>query len=653
MLAAIQGAGRWCFMRVEAIFNLAFGDRLNPLYYLGAISTWMFWLVVGSGLYLYVFFDTGVNEAYASVESLTSGQWWLGGVLRSVHRYASDGMVLTMVLHLTRHFVFDRYRGFRWFSWVTGVMLLWTIYVAGVNGYMLPWDQLAQFITQGVAEWLDWLPFFRGSLVRNFIFAENFGDRLFSLLAFIHIGVPLGALALLWIHVQRVPQAKTTPPRPILVMTTLALVALALVRPAVSQAPADMSRAVTEIAFDWFYLPTFAFLYRSSPAELWMLLGGASALAFLLPWLPPRRAQGGAEGFHVLVHPDNRFIHVRDGETLLDAGLREGIAMPFDCRNGGCGECKGRVLHGAFDPGAFQPEVLKTAEREQGAALLCCATPRADLEIEYQPKAVVGGTPKEAVHAAPPRQRTARVLKLERMSPTVMRVLLQVPGEPVRYYPGQYVNVLLPAGERRAFSFATAPHARGPMEMHIRLIPGGKFTTHVFESMKVGEELQLEGPLGTFFLQEEGDKPIVFVAGATGFAPVKSMLEHAFHRGIRRRMYLYWGTRRPEDLYMLKEAGHWAREHDNFSFVPVISEPRAEDGWTGRTGLVHEAILQDFPDLSGHQVYACGSVAMVEAATPAFRGHGMSQDDCFSDAFRLAPHVRGESAEMAKLGGTS
>ena len=643
MLAAMQGAGRWCFMRVEAIFNLAFGERLNPLYYLGAISTWMFWLVVGTGLYLYVFFDTGVNEAYASVEALTLGQWWLGGVARSVHRYASDGMVLTMVLHLARHFAFDRYRGFRWFSWVTGVMLLWLIYAAGINGYMLPWDRLAQFVTQAVAEWLDWLPMFRGSLVRNFIFAENFGDRLFSLLAFIHIGLPLGVLALMWIHVQRVPQAKTTPPRPILVMTTLALVALALARPAVSQSPADLSKAVTEIAFDWFYLPTFALLYRTSPAELWALLGGASALAFLLPWLPPKRAQGGR--FHVLVHPDNRFIGVREGETLLDAALREGVAMPFDCRNGGCGECKGRVLHGAFDPGAFQPDMLTDAERAQGAALMCCATPRADMEVEY--------FPKHAVQSAPPKQRVARVLKLERMAPAVMRVHLQVEGEALRYYPGQYINVLLPDGERRAFSFATAPHAGGPLELHVRLVPGGKFTPRVFDGMKQGEELRIEGPLGSFFLHEDGDKPMIFVAGATGFAPVKSMLEHAFHRGIRRRMYLYWGARRPEDLYMMQEARDWARAHDQFSFVPVISEPQPGDGWSGRTGLVHEAILQDFPDLAGHQVYACGSVAMVEAATPAFRGQGMAQDDCFSDAFRLAPHVKGDSAEMAKLGGTS
>jgi NAD(P)H-flavin reductase/ferredoxin len=642
MPGVLQRAGRSAFLRVEAVFNLAFGERLNPLYYLGAISTWMFWLVVGSGLYLYVFFDTGVEVAYASVQRLTLGQPWIGGVARSLHRYASDGMVLTMLLHLVRHYVFDRHRGFRWFSWITGLMLLWMVYVAGINGYMLPWDRLAQFVTQAAAEWLDWLPPFRGALVRNFLFAENFNDRLFSLLAFIHIGVPLAVMALIFIHVQRVPQARTTPPRPILAMTTLALLALALARPATSLAPADLSRAVTEVAFDWFYLPAFALLYRTSPAELWLLIGAATALFAALPWLPPRRAAAG-QGFHVLVHPDNRFIQPREGESVLDAALRDGMAIPFDCRSGGCGECRARVLHGAYDQGAAQPAALDEAARARGEALLCCLVPRSDLEIEYQP----GALPRPA--PLPPR--LARVQRVERLAPEVMRVLLSVQGEPMRYYPGQYLNVLLEDGARRAFSFATAPHAGGPVELHIRRIAGGRFTGRVFDSLKPGEELRIEGPLGSFFLREDGDKPMIFVAGATGFAPVKSMLEHAFHRGVRRRMILYWGVRRPEDLYLRELAERWQREHDNFRFVPVVSEPRPGDGWQGRTGLVHEAILADFPDLTGHQVYACGSAAMVEAATPAFRDHGMAQEDCFSDAFRLAPHILGAGAEMARLGG--
>jgi CDP-4-dehydro-6-deoxyglucose reductase len=162
--------------------------------------------------------------------------------------------------------------------------------------------------------------------------------------------------------------------------------------------------------------------------------------------------------------------------------------------------------------------------------------------------------------------------------------------------------------------------------------------------MQAGDPVRFEGPLGAFFLREDTDKPIIFVAGSTGFAPVKSMLEYAFAKGMRRRMLLYWGTRTLQDMYLAELPMQWAREHDNFAFVPVLSDPAPEDHWQGRTGLVHEAILADFPSLAGHQVYACGSSAMVEAAHPAFRARGLAQDDCFSDAFRPAP-------QLARLGG--
>jgi len=242
----LQSVLRWVLLRVEGLFNLAFGEKLNPLYYIGPISYYLMWLIVASGLYLYAFFETSVTGAHASVEALTHGQPWAGGVLRSVHRYASDGVVLTMLLHMSRHWAFDRYRGFRWFSWVSGVALLWLVYTAGINGYMLPWDRLAKFVTVATAEWFDWLPVFGGTLVRNFIFEENVNDRLFSLLSFIHIGVPLAVLALLWIHTQRVPQARTAPPLPIAVTLTLSLVVLSLIKPAVSQDGA----AAAPIGFD-------------------------------------------------------------------------------------------------------------------------------------------------------------------------------------------------------------------------------------------------------------------------------------------------------------------------------------------------------------------------------------------------------------------
>jgi len=634
VIRRIHLIGQWFFLKVEALFNLAFGDKLNPLYYLGPIAYYLMWLVVASGLYLYAFFETSIQGAYDSVQALTLGQHYAGGVLRSIHRYASDGVVLVMALHLARHWCFDRYRGFRWFSWASGVALLWLVYASGVNGYMLPWDRLSQFVVVATAEWLDWLPVFQGALVRNFILVENVNDRLFSLLSFIHIGVPLAVLALLWVHTQRVPQARTAPPLPVALTLTAALVVVSLVKPAVSQAHADLAAAAGTVDFDWFYLPVYALLYRTSPGEVWLLLGGATAFFLLLPWLPPKKK---AAAHYMLARPDNRIVAVREGETLLDAGLREGLALPFECRNGGCGQCKATLAYGEVDYGAYQKGALPDAERAAGKILTCCAMPRGDVEIEYVPAKVPGG-----IRA---REWTARVESLDLLAPDVMRVLLAIEGsERIAFYAGQYINVLLEDGARRAFSFATAPQSSERIELHIRRIPGGRFTGQVFERMRVGDKLRFEGPLGAFFLREDSDKPIIFVAGSTGFAPVKSMLEYAFAKGLRRRMLLYWGTRHLADMYLAALPENWARKHDNFSFVPVLSEPAPEDHWQGRTGLVHEAILADFPSLAGHQVYACGSTAMVEAAHPAFRARGLAQDDCFADAFRPAP-------QLARLGG--
>ena len=645
MLKLVQRGGQWLFMHVERLFNHAFGEANNPLYYLGAITYFLFWIVVASGLYLYIFFKTGVEEANASVEYLTRDQWYLGGVMRSLHRYASDGMVLGMLLHLTRHFVFDHYRSFRWFSWISGIVVLWLVYVSGINGYMLPWDRLAQFVTVGTAEWLDWLPMFNGTLVRNFIFQGAVNDRLFSLLSFLHIGFPLGVLALLWVHTQRVPGAKTNPPRRIMGWLVASLVILSLVKPAVSQGVADLGTVASRLALDWFYLPIFPLFYKWSVRAVWFLVGGGTLLFVLLPWLPPKRTAHKGE-FHLLVHPDNRIIAGHAGETLLESALREDIPFPFDCRNGGCGVCKCTILSGRVDYGIHQPEVLTAEEIAAGKALACCAVPLSDVELEYVPVSMPGGIKVRRHHA--------RVVSMARLADDVMQVRMQVQGEePLRFYAGQYINIVLDDGEKRSFSCATAPHERETIELQIRLIPGGRFTTHVFNTMKVGDVVDFEGPLGSFFLREDSEKPIIFVAGATGFAPVKSMLEHAFHTGVKREMVLYWGVRGKKDLYLGDLPARWAEAHPNFRFVPVLSQPRPEDHWKGRTGLVHEAILADFPDLSRYQLYACGSVQMVEAAHPAFAAHGLSQDDCFSDAFRLAPHRERATpaAEMVSLGG--
>lgn len=627
MIALLQSALRWVFLQVEALFNRAFGDRVNPLYHLGSITFWLFWVVAGSGLYLYAFFETGVAGAYDSVQSLTHDQWFAGGILRSVHRYGSDALVLTMLLHMVRHFAFDRMRGWRWFSWVSGVALIWGVYGSGINGYMLPWDQLAQFVIVASFEWLDWLPGFGGSLARNFLYESSVNDRFFSLLAFMHIGLPLVVLLLMWVHVQRVPKARTNPPRPIMLSLAATLLLLSLLRPALSQGgAAALGVSPTTLEFDWFYLMVFPLLYLWPMAQVWALLGAATVLLILVPWLPPRWRRATESEHAMTVDDATQAYPVRVGETLLEAGLRAGLDLPYECRNGACGLCLCTVHHGNVDQGAYQPSALTEAMRAQGQALMCCAMPRSDVAIEVI--RADGSMPSAQ------RSHTARVETLERLSPELIRLTLSLPdGERIRFTAGQYINIILDDGQRRAYSFANAPEDdRDTIELHVGLVPGGRFTGHVFNAMQVGDHLRFEGPLGQFTLRE-GSLPILFVAGATGFAPVKSIVEDAFNRGLSRPMWLYWGVRRRDNLYLAALAEQWQREHDNFHFVPVLSEPDAADDWQGRKGLVHEAMLADFPDMRGYEIYICGSVRMVEAAVPAFIGQGLDESLCFTDAF--------------------
>jgi len=627
VIARLQSALQWVFMQVEALFNRAFGDRVNPLYHLGSITFWLFWLVAGSGLYLYAFFETGVAGAYDSVQALTHDQWFAGGILRSVHRYASDAMVLTMLLHMVRHFAFDRMRGWRWFSWVSGVALIWGVYVSGINGYMLPWDQLAQFVIVASFEWLDWLPGTGGALARNFLYASSVNDRFFSLLAFMHIGVPLVVLLLMWVHVQRIPKASTSPPRPIMLSLTATLLILSLVRPALSQGgAASLGVSPTTLQLDWFYLTVFPLLYLWPMAQVWAVLAGATALLALVPWLPPRwRRSTAASEFSMTVDDGTQAYPVRAGETLLDAGLRAGLDLPYECRNGACGLCLCTVHHGSVDHGPFQASALPESLRAQGQTLMCCATASSDVAIEV---VRVDGHQRPAL-----RTYEGRVETLEHLSEDLIRLTLSLPqGERMAFVAGQYINIILPDGQRRAYSFANAPHDNKHIELHVGRVPDERFTGHVFNTLRVGDALQFEGPLGRFMLRES-ELPILFVAGATGFAPVKSIIEDAFHTGLRRPMWLYWGVRNRGGLYLAALAERWQRDHANFHFVPVLSQSDPADDWHGRQGLVHEAMLADFPDMRGYEIYVCGSVRMVEAAVPAFMDHGLDTELCFTDAF--------------------
>jgi len=288
-LALLQGRLRWVFETVEAVLDRFFGPAWNPLYQLGALGFFYYWVVAVSGIYVYVFFDTGATEAYESVQYMTVDQWYLGGVMRSLHRYASDGMILMMVVHMLREFALDRYRGARWFTWVTGTPILWLVFVAGITGYWMVWDELAQYIAIASTEWLDWLGIFGEAIARNFLSPKTLDDRFFTLLTFIHVVAPLLLLLVLWIHLQRITRPRINPKRGLAAGTFLMLVALSFVKPAISHPPADLTIVPGVLKLDWFYLAAYPLMDRFSNGAVWGFAGVLTFMLFALPWLPPVR----------------------------------------------------------------------------------------------------------------------------------------------------------------------------------------------------------------------------------------------------------------------------------------------------------------------------------------------------------------------------
>ena len=337
--------------------------------------------------------------------------------------------------------------------------------------------------------------------------------------------------------------------------------------------------------------------------------------------------------YQVTIQPSAHQFTVNDDETILEAALREGFALPYGCRNGACGTCKGKVLSGVLDYGTYQENALKPEEKTQGRALFCRARPLSNLTIEAKEI----GTAKDIVTKTLP----CRVEKLEKRADDVMVVKIKLPAnERLQFLAGQYIDFLLKDGKSRSYSLANPPHDDALLELHIRHVPGGLFSDPLFSTSKERDILRLKGPLGSFFIREDSDKPMIFVAGGTGFAPIKGMLEHAFAAHMDREMVLYWGVRSLKDLYMAELPQQWQRERPNFSFIPVLSRPKPADRWQGRTGFVHAAVLADFPDLSGYQVYACGAPAMVDSAREAFTTqHGLPEDEFFADSFVYAVDV--------------
>ncbi|MBD3892789.1 CDP-6-deoxy-delta-3,4-glucoseen reductase [Hydrogenophaga sp.] len=337
--------------------------------------------------------------------------------------------------------------------------------------------------------------------------------------------------------------------------------------------------------------------------------------------------------FTITVLPSGRSFNAEPEETLLAAGIRQGVGLPYGCKDGACGSCKCKLLSGRVLHGPHQSKALSAEEEAKGWVLTCSALAHSDLVIEARQVSQAG--------ALPIKKMPVRVSAIERAASDVLLLRLQLPAaERFQYLAGQYVDFLLRDGVRRSYSIANAPHTQElqpSIELHLRHMPGGLFTEHAFNALKEKDILRIEGPYGSFFLREDSDKPVILLASGTGFAPMKAIVQHLLHLGSRRPVTLYWGARRPADLYQ----SDWVREQQallpSLKFVPVVSDALPEDGWDGRSGFVHHAVLQDFPDLSGHQVYACGAPIVVDSARTDFVAQaGLPKDDFFADAFTSA-----------------
>ena len=330
--------------------------------------------------------------------------------------------------------------------------------------------------------------------------------------------------------------------------------------------------------------------------------------------------------FTVTVQPSGRQFEVARDEVMLPAAIRQGIGLPYGCKDGACGSCKSRLLEGRVIHGAHQLKALSAEEEAAGLILSCCATPQTDCVVESRQVT--------AADQFPVLKMPTRVMSIQRPAADVAVLKLQLPAnQSFQYHAGQYVEFILRDGARRSYSMAGAPElAQGVMELHIRHMPGGRFTDHVFGAMKEKEILRMEGPFGTFFLREDSARPVVMLASGTGFAPIKALIEHMEAKGLTRPTVLYWGARQAADLYLRDWAEAAAVRLPWLRFVPVLSEPEAD--WSGRTGFVHQAVMADLPDLSGHQVYACGAPVMVQSAQRDFvAACGLPEEEFFADAF--------------------
>lgn len=337
--------------------------------------------------------------------------------------------------------------------------------------------------------------------------------------------------------------------------------------------------------------------------------------------------------FRISIRPGGQNFTAPADHSLLQSALDNELIVPYGCRDGACGACKAKLVAGTVDHGQTPLTTLPATERESGLLLMCCAQPRSDLTLEVRDV--------RSARDIPVRKLPCRVQALDRLADDVMRLTLRLPpGENFNFLPGQYIDFLLPDGERRSFSMAAPPNPDNTIELHVRLIPGGRFTTQVFTAMKPRDILRIEGPLGSFHLQdaaEPGAKPaLIFLAGGTGIAPLKAIIEDLIARGQQQELWLYWGARDRAGLYLHEQAAEWTRALPGLRYIPVISGTPPE-GWTGRTGLAHQAVMDDLPDLSQHRVYACGAPAMIDAAKKEFSERcGLPLTRFHADAFTFS-----------------
>ncbi len=333
--------------------------------------------------------------------------------------------------------------------------------------------------------------------------------------------------------------------------------------------------------------------------------------------------------FRVRTDPGDHVFEVQPGERLLDAALRQGIRLPYGCRDGRCGSCAAKLVEGVVTYPSDNIEALDGEPPD--TCLTCQAVPQGDLLLHV--------AEIETVADIQVRILPCRVVEKQQLNHDVVRLYVKLPEtQRLHFLAGQYLDFILRDGRRRAFSIANAPHDDDLIELHIRHVPGGEFTDYVFDSVKDRTIMRIRAPLGTFVLREESDRPMIFMGGGTGFAPLKSMIEHAFHVGIERPMHIYWGVRSRRDLYLAELPERWAREHANLTYTPVLSEPDVD--WNGRTGFVHEAVIADHPDMIGFDVYMSGPPVMVHAGRIAFEARGLDIAHMFSDAFEYAADSR-------------